>query len=326
MVDVKWVDEPGAFTSNGGIMRKQRTISRARSLGATAAVMAFATALVGIAPPASADTQLDPLAVVESQGLLKTTEPTLAPPLEARAGATPRGSQQKPQGSARDVLITPVSTDEARLDEDTHASVIVSENHGFVTGTGASGTNASFVVIQNSEAPQTYSFTVGGPDTTLELTDGEQVIVKDQVGTPINFLNEPWARDANGVELRTFYSVDGNVVTQHVDTAEAAFPVVADPTTGCGFGWCSVYFNREETKGIAAGGATAVGAVTAGCALVNRILGAACAVASGTVIAFAQGADANGNCVGIVAYGVAGTPLTSWNPFIENRGSANCPG
>lgn len=326
MVNLNWIDEPGASTSNGGIMRNHRTVLRARSCRSTAAFLAFAVALVGIAPPASADTPFDPLAVVESQGLLTTTAQTLAPPHGTRTGVTPRESQQRPEAGARDVLITPVSTEEARIDEQTRASVIVSENHGFVTGTGASGTNASFVVLQNSKAPQTYAFSVGGPDTTLELMDSGEVVVRSQVGTPINYLNAPWARDANGVGLPTFYSVDGNVVTQHVNTAGAAFPVVADPTTGCGLGWCSVYFNREETKGIAAGGATAVGAITAGCALVNKILGAACAIASGTIVAFAQGADANGNCVGIVAYGLLGTPLSSWNPFIENRGSVNCPG
>lgn len=306
-------------------MRNQATIPRARSFTAMAALLAFAGTLAGVAPPASADARFDPLAVVESRGLLKTTTPTLAPLPEAKTGAL-RESQQMPEAAVRDVLITPVSTDEVRLDEQAHASVIVSENHGFVTGTGTSGTNASFVVLQNSRAPQTYSFTVGGPGTTLELLDSGEVLVMDQAGVPINFLAAPWARDANGVELRTSYSVEGNVVTQHVDTAGAAFPVVADPTTGCGLGWCSVYFNREETKGIAAGGATAVGAITAGCALVNKILGAACAIASGTIVAFAQGADANGNCIGIVAYGVLGTPLSSWNPFIENRGSVNCPG
>lgn len=41
----------------------------------------------------------------------------------------------------------------------------------------------------------------------------------------------PWAVDANGMPLQTYYSVDGTTLVQTVETnADTAFPVVADPS------------------------------------------------------------------------------------------------
>lgn len=39
----------------------------------------------------------------------------------------------------------------------------------------------------------------------------------------------PWSVDSNGNSLPTHYEVDGNTITQVVDTTGAAFPVVSDP-------------------------------------------------------------------------------------------------
>ncbi|WGH89964.1 hypothetical protein QDX23_07405 [Auritidibacter ignavus] len=38
-----------------------------------------------------------------------------------------------------------------------------------------------------------------------------------------------WSVDANGVELPTHFEIDGNTLTQVVDTSDAQFPVVSDP-------------------------------------------------------------------------------------------------
>lgn len=43
--------------------------------------------------------------------------------------------------------------------------------------------------------------------------------------------NTPWAVDANGVPVRTWFELDGNDLTQQFDLADPAiaFPIVADP-------------------------------------------------------------------------------------------------
>lgn len=53
--------------------------------------------------------------------------------------------------------------------------------------------------------------------------DGDEYII-------VTVLSAPWAKDAEGNDLATSYSIEGDAVVQTVDAAEAAFPVVADPT------------------------------------------------------------------------------------------------
>lgn len=283
------------------------------------ALLVTALLVATSATAASASEEFDPLQVVEAQGLLQA-------PTDASIGNASRsaGTDKPSANSYVPVELQPVSEVSAELVEHLGAKVINEENFGFVTGTGQGGTNASFVVLKDETAPDSYQFRIGDASTSLSLTESGAVLVYDGEGTQVNYLQAPWARDSEGSELSTHYSIDGNVVTQHVETSDAVFPVTADPTTGCGIGWCSIYFNRTETNVIQAGGPAAVGAITAGCGLMGGVVaGGACAVGSGAIIAFASGAYVAGNCVGIVGYGVY--PIGTWNPFVEPRGTSHCP-
>ncbi|KUM34694.1 hypothetical protein [Arthrobacter sp. EpRS71] len=288
--------------------------------GALAAVIML---VAGGATAAQATEKFDPLAIVEAQGLLQGKLQAQASTLKNSMKQTDASPEASVGGAttAQPVSIAPVSGSKSSTVDRLGAEVIHEDGYGFVTGTGTSGTNASFVVIENETAPDAFAFQIGDPSTTLTLVDDGSALVLNGSGEVVNYLAKPWARDAAGKELPTHYTVNGNTITQHVDTTGAQFPVVADPTTGCGFGWCSVYFNRAETNGIAAGGAVAAGAA---CAQLNPAAGAACAVVSGAIVVVAQGANANGNCVGIVGYGVPGA-LAGWNPFVEPRGTSHCP-
>jgi hypothetical protein len=78
----------------------------------------------------------------------------------------------------------------------------------------------------------------GDRDYTLDLPDGAtatelpsgDTIVADADGRYIGSILQPWAVDATGRALETDYSWHGDVLTQHVDLADAVFPVLADPT------------------------------------------------------------------------------------------------
>lgn len=52
----------------------------------------------------------------------------------------------------------------------------------------------------------------------------------DATGVTVGGIAQPWSVDADGVSLPTSFTVDGSLVTQHVDTSGAAFPVVSDPS------------------------------------------------------------------------------------------------
>jgi hypothetical protein len=64
----------------------------------------------------------------------------------------------------------------------------------------------------------------------------------------------PWAKDASGRSLPTWYVLDASrrVLTQHVDTAGATYPVVADPRLTYGWG---VYLNVTGAEAKAIGSA-----------------------------------------------------------------------
>lgn len=99
-------------------------------------------------------------------------------------------------------------------------------------------------------------------------------------------IGSPWAVDANGQSVPTWYEVDGDTVTQVVDHVgmQAVYPVVADPEYGKSWLNSYIWFNRAETKTIAAGGwgaATLTGLCTA---VGGPIAGAVCGLAAGSLV------------------------------------------
>lgn len=123
----------------------------------------------------------------------------------------------------------------------------------------AGGQQARITIKENS-APHEYKFDLGLPDYAyidnqnghLFISDGESYIGR---------ISEPWARDSNGKELDTWFTTDGDTLTQHVDFDEdTKFPVTADPDWNWGIISGHVYFSKEETRK-AAGGAAGLAAI-----------------------------------------------------------------
>ncbi|MET4159123.1 DUF2599 domain-containing protein [Agromyces sp. PvR057] len=83
-------------------------------------------------------------------------------------------------------------------------------------------------VIEGADSPSTFSYEY---DVALELFADGGVVGYDSDGELAVTIALPWALDANGRNVDTWYSVEGNTLTQHVDhRAEGvAYPVVADP-------------------------------------------------------------------------------------------------
>lgn len=115
-----------------------------------------------------------------------------------------------------------------------------------------------------TEGQATASF--GLPSDGHVQPDGSVLLTREEArGERLTAeIAPPWAKDATGRSLPTWYALDssGHVLTQHVDTAGAVFPVAADPRLT--FGW-GVYLNvtGAEAKAIASavlaiGGAGAI--------------------------------------------------------------------
>jgi hypothetical protein len=89
-------------------------------------------------------------------------------------------------------------------------------------------------VIEHASAPTRYDYPLDVPDgASLAQDHNGTVAIVDADGSPLRVFGAAWAKDAHGLPVPTHYEVRGNTLTQVVDfTANTAFPVVADPSTG----------------------------------------------------------------------------------------------
>lgn len=91
-------------------------------------------------------------------------------------------------------------------------------------------------VIENSTAPLEYPYEFGntGASQFLILDDGAVVLV-DPAGMVTGWVGVPWAKDATGVDVPTWYEVRGTTLVQVVAHNDGfTYPIVADPYTGAG--------------------------------------------------------------------------------------------
>lgn len=115
--------------------------------------------------------------------------------------------------------------------------------------------------------------------------------------------------------MKTWYTIDGSAVVQHVEHAGAAYPVVADPRLACNGVFCTMEYKRSETQTLANWGGTAGNLITAGCsALIGTIGGFACGLASSVVSSTASTALSQKKCFGMRAF--IYTPVITAHPVV----------
>ena len=86
----------------------------------------------------------------------------------------------------------------------------------------------------------TATFAIQLPSGAKMEQSGAGLNIVSSHGATVGKINAPWAVDAAGKRLPTNYTVANGTLVQHVDTAGAAYPVVADPWIS--YGWY-VYAN-----------------------------------------------------------------------------------
>jgi hypothetical protein len=164
----------------------------------------------------------------------------------------------------------------------------------------ADGTLRLAVTIPGPSSPSTYRYPLAlpaGVQARLDDTGGVEFFADNHTDEPspvIGRVMAPWATDANGDRVPTSFSLDGDVLVQHVEfDSTTAFPVVADPSVI--WKWkvipVGLHFNRAETgrarnrgaiASMVAGLCWALGPETAGagCGASAVVLGGIAAVAS----------------------------------------------
>ena len=148
--------------------------------------------------------------------------------------------------------------------------------------------------------------------TQLLLLDDGSVSVSDGRKF-LGAIDFPWAVDAAGRALPTRYEVSGSTLTQIVDTREAEFPVVADPTVQFYGPYIQVHLNKTESI-------AAVGTYATCAAVLNKSpvwFAKALQIACGTVAAFSTAQLAGGQCVSIHYVVAVGGPAGVWLPWFR---------
>lgn len=157
---------------------------------------------------------------------------------------------------------------------------------------------AGFGVINSRSSKHAFSFDikVDGKPASLSVGSTGGVLVSNSNGTPVNYIEAPWAKDANGKALATAYTVSGNRLTQTVSpTPDAVYPVVADPE----FGWMGIFpvvkFNKAETRTstVAAGVLKVCARIAAGL----PVGAPACALSAVQIAVQAVIANKNNECI-----------------------------
>ncbi|MBC3186975.1 hypothetical protein H7347_10460 [Corynebacterium sp. zg-331] len=97
----------------------------------------------------------------------------------------------------------------------------------------------------------------------LELHEPSGAIVVYLDEEPGALIKAPWAKDANGGDVKTRFEINGNEITQYVSPLgdESLYPIVADPRVDWGIVTGHIYFSKEETRYMA-GGTAAVMAIS----------------------------------------------------------------
>jgi len=97
------------------------------------------------------------------------------------------------------------------------------------------GSVAIHTVMHDASAPLSYDFYFHLPaNATLQIDpmNGSAIAVATD-GSPLLYIATPWARDARGRDVPTYYSARGSTLTQHLEPPDgASYPIVADPWAG----------------------------------------------------------------------------------------------
>jgi hypothetical protein len=246
-----------------------------------------------------------------------------APPAYAAAPAAPAAVDQAiharglPEGETSSPVIV-----------DAGERIAVSEADGSLTVAGAAAASRSkasnavytadrvdahsvrFAAVLESRQTSPGSWDFGAGSELLVLPDG-RVSVAGSDGAFIAGIDAPWAVDANGNDLETYYTVDGTTLTQHVEfTNETAFPVVADPTVHTSFGYWTVALNKTESAA-AVGTVASCGALFARAPYPGSLVGVGC----GVFAAFSAAELAGGKCLTVHVVGLAPVVATWWPTF-----------
>lgn len=112
------------------------------------------------------------------------------------------------------------------------------DNHdGSLTAVSSHGDDSLTIVsiIENNDAPTSYTYSYDGIGE-LRQDDSDRGVTLWRDGKQVGYLLTPWAIDARGQEVPTWYEISGHELTQVVPHRDGnwSYPITADPTQNLG--------------------------------------------------------------------------------------------
>jgi len=97
------------------------------------------------------------------------------------------------------------------------------------------GFRAVLSIGKTKSMDYSYDFPIKSTDGLKYVADEKgNISIRDTSNQLIAYVLQPWATDAKGKSVKTWYSIqdNGKILRQHVNLRGASFPVIADPA------WC----------------------------------------------------------------------------------------
>jgi hypothetical protein len=179
--------------------------------------------------------------VLEESSTIKTTSDSDTAINAATAGATvdiPKDASEgvtigSQNGNSLDITL-PNADKSSDATTVANGVVAYNANNGSANAVQAEndGSVRMLTVIDNPNAPTTYDYKISVPNGGhIQLTKDQGAVVLSDNGEVISYVQSPWAKDAKGKKIRTWFTTDGLTLTQHVkhNVRGVTYPVVADP-------------------------------------------------------------------------------------------------
>ena len=109
--------------------------------------------------------------------------------------------------------------------------VTIADDHNIMYESLLSGDVRAIIQIDSPDSPTAYSFEMTGEYSTLKLREDGGIDAIDEQNNIVASVDSPWAYDANGEAVPTYFTIDGTTITQVVEHDERfEYGIVADPT------------------------------------------------------------------------------------------------
>lgn len=225
-----------------------RKMSNTFLLGATGAlVLSLLVAHPANAEPSSTDENSDAIAAIDNSapGLLDATDPTVeleavktdgsisldVPAPDSVTTSTSTGVEQSVEQAPLSIEVVGDYTPSASTESGTLALSSNDDDSTVVVQPLSEGIRL-LSVIPSEGSSHEFKYALNLPDDAalVKESDGSISVTSATIN---GVFAPPWARDAAGTDVKTWYELEGHTLVQQVaPTDSAVYPVVADPSWG----------------------------------------------------------------------------------------------